>query len=315
MRISILVLLFLFSLPLNIFAGDGTFLEKASVTKSYISLGDIVKFSETNETINALASQRIGSAPKPGQTIILDSHTILRQLASQHLLPSDIRWEGASEVSITREGIKITPEKISQIIDHFLQTNLADIPDSEIRFNPRSLPLPFALPAGEVTWTVIPSKSNIISSTRFSIIFKVDNRVSKNLSVKGDIEALIPIAIASKNIKLHEPFSSSNVTMEVRNVADVKNPIFKPQLLAGKQATRSLKAGNVIKTSNLESIPLVFRGQPVKVLLRSGGLQLTTKGIARADGGLNDTIRVQNANSNKILYCKVAAPGLVEVQL
>lgn len=315
MRIFLLVSLFLLNLPLSTSASEGTFLEKASITKSFISLGDIVNFSETNETIQALASQRIGSAPKPGRSVILDSHTILRQLASQQLLPSDIRWKGASEISITREGVKITPEKVSQIIDHYLQSRVKHIPKGEIRFIPRSLPLPFTLPAGEVTWNVLPSKSNIVNSSRFSIIFKVDNKVSKNLSVKGEIEALVPVAITSKNIKFDEPFSSSNVKMETRNIAHLKNPIFDLQQLQDKQATRSLKAGSVIKKSNLESIPLVYRGQPVKVLLRSGGLQLTTKGIARSDGGLNDMIRVQNANSNKILYCKVAAPGLVEVKL
>lgn len=315
MRILLLLLLFIISIPLSVSASVGTFLKEVSVTKEYVLFGDIVKFSDTNETVESLASQRIGKAPKPGDKIVISSHTLLKQMAAQDMLPSEIRWNGASEVSIERAGLKISGEKVSQIISQFIKSELQDINGGEIRFTPQSLPMPFTLPAGEVSWNVIPSKSNIVSSSRFTVIFKVDGRVSKNISVRGDIEALLPIAVASSQIRVNEPFSNANVKMEVRNIAAVKNPILNPQQLSGKQATRSLRPGTVIKASHLESIPLVFRGQPVKILLRSGALQLTTKGIARADGGLNDTIRVQNANSNKIIFCKVTAPGLVEVKL
>jgi len=315
MRIISLITLLLTLITSSALALEGTFLDKAEVSKRHISLGDIVFFSEDNQITRALASQRVATAPGPNKSITLDSYTILRQLASQHLLPPEIRWKGASKISVVSKGITINPEKINQIIDQFLQSELDKYPDAEFQFTPESLPMPFTLPAGEVAWKVVPSKPGVIGSSRFSVVFRVDGKVRKNISVRGDLKALMPVAVATQTLKANEPLSSSNVTMEVRDIADIRGAVFDKNQLSGKQATRTIKAGKVIQTSYLKSIPLVHRGEMVKVVLRSGGLQLTTKGIARSDGGLNDVIRVQNTNSNKFFYCQVTAPGLVEVKL
>ncbi len=315
MRILSFITLFLILSVTHLYATVATFLDEAEVPGNYVTLGDIVTFSENNQTTKALATQRIATAPVAGQSILLDSHNILRQLASQHLLPADVRWKGASEISITRKGITITPDKIKQILNQFLQTKAQQYPDAELTFTPQSFPLPFTLPAGDVSWEVIPSRPGLIGSSRFSIIFRVDNKLRKNLSVRGQLKALMPVAVANQTIKNKEPLTANNVRMEMRDVARTKGVIFDLHDLSGKQASRTIRAGKIIEQSQLKSIPLVYRGEQVKVLLRSGALQLTAKGIAKADGGLHDVIRVQNTSSNKTFYCQVAAPGLVEVKL
>ena len=51
------------------------------------------------------------------------------------------------------------------------------------------------------------------------------------------------------------------------------------------------------------------------MVINHGSMHLSTVGIARNNGRQDQMIRVQNINSNKIVYCRVAAPGLVEVVL
>ncbi len=42
---------------------------------------------------------------------------------------------------------------------------------------------------------------------------------------------------------------------------------------------------------------------------------LTATGLAHSDGKIDDLIRVQNLNSNKVVFGRVAGPGIVEVIL
>jgi len=44
-------------------------------------------------------------------------------------------------------------------------------------------------------------------------------------------------------------------------------------------------------------------------------MELTATGIAREDGAKNDVITIRNASSQKDILCRVAAPGIVQVEL
>ena len=99
------------------------------------------------------------------------------------------------------------------------------------------------------------------------------------------------------------------------DISSVDNPGQDLENFLGKKLQRSLRAGTPILLSMVESLPVVQRGERVKIVINSGPLHLTATGLAHSDGALDQVIRVQNINSNKIIYCRVAAPGLVEVIL
>jgi flagella basal body P-ring formation protein FlgA len=65
----------------------------------------------------------------------------------------------------------------------------------------------------------------------------------------------------------------------------------------------------------VKALPVVRSGERVKIIITSGSMILTATGLAYSDGQINQMIRVQNLRSRKIVYCRVAAPGLVEVLL
>jgi flagella basal body P-ring formation protein FlgA len=65
----------------------------------------------------------------------------------------------------------------------------------------------------------------------------------------------------------------------------------------------------------VENLPVVKRGQQVKIAIKAGALLLTATGLAYNDGKLDQMIKVQNISSSKIILGRVAGPGLVEVML
>jgi flagella basal body P-ring formation protein FlgA len=311
----ILALALVLPTALPCFALEIHFQPAAVVDQSAISLGDIADFSATGETARALASQIVAQAPAPGEELLLHTPSIIRSLHTSLALPADIEWHGAAAVAVKRQGITIGPDRLEAIIAEYLESQKANLPEAEVRFLPQSLPLPFVLPTGELDHEVIPANPAIIGSARMAIIFRVDGRVVKNISLLGQLEALAQVVVSTKALAkgtiLH-PDQLTTVTMDLTGLNGASS---QPAALFGKRLTRSLRSGSPVLATMIEELPLVRRGEPVRIVLSAGPMQLTALGLAHSDGRPGEVIRVQNSSSNKILHCRVTAPGQVEVIL
>jgi flagella basal body P-ring formation protein FlgA len=292
-----------------------TFNSHCSVYDSVVKLGDVAVFDEETEMTRALATLPISQAPSPGEKNTLRSVSIKEYLISSQSLSQDISWKGSPTVTVLRRGIDIGPETISTIIDEYIAKNAGDLPEAEIRFVPESLPLPFTLQEGGLTHEIIPSNPGILASSRFSIIFRIDGKVVKNISVRGKMEALTRVVVSSGPLKRGQILEPQDVTTAVMDISAMNNPGLDMEDFIGKKLQRSIRAGSPIYFSMVAALPLVRRGERVKIVINSGPLHITATGLARSDGLEDEMIRVQNISSNKIIHCRVAAPGLVEVIL
>lgn len=312
-RLSLFIALLFCAAPA--LALEVTFRPDAEIEAVAVTLADIADFSEKSQLADALASKPVGQSGQPGQDVTLDSAAIIRQLTSDRDLPGDILWSGAASVKVHRRGITVGPEKLQEIIDGYLADHRDDLPSADIRFIADASPTPFVLPTGDLKWEVIPSDPGIIGSSRFSIIFTVDGRVRRNMSLTGRFEALAPVAVASVDLAKGSLLSLASIVMETRDITRFRKPFLDPAQLEGRMALRTIKAGSVVELSNVQMPPLIKKGEVVKIILNQPGISLSTLGVARNDGGKDELIKVENISSSKILQCRVAAAGLVEVAL
>jgi flagella basal body P-ring formation protein FlgA len=294
---------------------DITFKPAVEVDADSIYLSDIVEMSDKSQLSNALSTQVVCPSPLPGQTTHLDARAVISQVEKRNGYIAEISWQGSATVLVTRLSITIGPEKISSIIGEFIEQKRPLLPRAEIRFIPESFPIPFHLPTGTLSYDVIPSSPAVIGSSRFSIIFKVDGRVRKNISITGHTEALAPVVVAKTNLKYGSPVTADAVAIATRDLSDVDAYASQIDEVVGSIVKRAIKSGAVIDTTAIEEPPVIQRGEPVRIVINYKGLVVTATGIAKADGKKDEIIRVRNANSNKLIYCRVQAPGLVEVTL
>lgn len=291
------------------------FKAEAEVADSSVILGDIADFDEDSDLSRSLASQTIAQAPSPGKEIKLNAQPIITYFSKNSTIIDSVEWRGAATIRVTRSANQVGSAEIVNIITSYLEQKKSVLPAAEIRFIPAAQPLPFAIPAGKLSWEVVPSNPDIIGSSRFSIIFSVDGRVRKNMSIRGKVEAMAPVVVAAENLRKGTILAPGHLAMSSRDIASLKAPWLNPQEIIGKKLTVSAKAGSVISKHHVAFPPVVKKGELVRIILRQGSLLLTASGIARSDGLQDQTIRVQNAESQKIVYCRVAAPGIVEVAL
>ena len=309
-----LILVLLWSTPA--LALEIAFLQSRSVSQDSILLSDITDVSEQTPLAKALGSQIVGIAPDPGNINVLDAREIINKIEKSHNSRlKGVLWKGSPLITVTRESVTITSEKIQEMIDDYIAENLHRLPDAEITFVPDSLPLPFEIQTGSLSWDIVPSSPQIIGSSRFSIILKVDNKVRKNFSVKGETKAVTSVATASRKLKYGDIITPDMVTIADRDISTLQSYSRSASELIGSVVKRNIQEGSVIGPEDVELPPVIEKGELVRIVVSHGGLLLTAAGIAKSDGHLDEVIRVKNTDSNKLIYCRVQAPGLVEVRL
>lgn len=314
-RIFIILVGLLLCPVLSASALEISFRAESAVDAATLRLGDLVDFDQQTEMARALATLPVGEAAPPGEKISLRAIDIRDAVISTQKLPADIRWTGSPTVTILRNGMSIGPDRIEKIIAAFIKKNQNHLPEAEIRFIPDALPLPFTLPMGELSYEVTPSNPNILGSSRMSIIFRIDDTVVKNMSVRGAVEAMAQIVVCTSSLKRGEILRPQDLSTALMDISGIDSPGFAPDDFIGKKLQRSLRAGSPVIESIVEALPIVRRGERVKIVVNSGPLHLSATGLAGSDGALDEMIQVRNTNSNKMVYCRVAAPGLVEVLL
>lgn len=82
---------------------------------------------------------------------------------------------------------------------------------------------------------------------------------------------------------------------------------------AGKETRRALKAGDILRSSDLKRRTLVAKGSTVTMLFEAPGMQLTALGRALEEGGDGDTITVLNPTSYRKVEAIVVKSGTVRV--
>jgi flagella basal body P-ring formation protein FlgA len=83
--------------------------------------------------------------------------------------------------------------------------------------------------------------------------------------------------------------------------------------IVGKEAKRALRAGEVLRMSDLKHPTLVAKGATVTMMFEAPGMSLTAVGRALAEGGEGDSIAVLNPTSYRQVVAVITGPGAVRV--
>ena len=314
-RFILLLVLCFHSLQGIGFALTVTFNEDAEVIASHIKLADVAVFNEESPLTLALGSKYIAPSPKAGASTSINNKSVIEKLLKQIPKNTDIKWEGASSTLVNRKGITIGPQEVESAIANFLIEKQDELPIAEYSFVPRELPIPFLVPVGTLEVEVIPADPKVIGSRRMSLLYKVDGTIVKNISVRGKLKAMTPVAVLTQNVKRGAILHPDMVQLQSKDLGKLRTPCTDLREVLGRRLTRTLRTGSVLDMSSIEIPPLIRKGQLVKIHINHNGMHLSATGISSMNGKQDQIIRVVNTVSKKMIYCKVSAPGIVEVQI
>jgi len=288
----------------------------AEVQGANVTLGEISHIAPASEQARMLAALTLFPAPEPGREAVWHAKDIKNKITNrQEISPDAIAWAGADSTRIRRASIHIGPEQIREILAGFISRKKNYLPPADIRFKEIHLAQPFDLPAGDLDAEVIPADPMILSSRRFTIIFRVNSRVEKNIAIQAELEAMAPVVVAADNLRRGATIQDSDITLARLDIIDLRNPCFEPEEIIGMRTKRSVRQGSPLDRQDLELPPVIHRGELVTIFIRKGPLLVTARGTARHDAVQGEMVTVRNNNSRKEILCRADGPGLVQVEL
>lgn len=144
----------------------------------------------------------------------------------------------------------------------------------------------------------------------------VGGQTQRSMSVTADVRIWRPVVVASHMIKRGEEMAMVGCELAERDVTKVRAAYYSDiQVLEGMQARRTLSMGDIITDGHIEKIPIVRRGDAIRLVARAGRMNMSAAGEAMQNGGVGDRIRVKNSDSGKIVYGHILEDGAIQVGL
>lgn len=132
--------------------------------------------------------------------------------------------------------------------------------------------------------------------------------------VPVEIEDATLALVATRSLARGEVLRDGDVALRpVESAADRRAAVSDVESVAGKRLRRSVPSGTVLRAAWFEDVPLVKRGEPVRLSLVQGGLRIEATGLARQDGRAGEMVRVENQSSRREVLGRVGEDGVVHV--
>jgi flagella basal body P-ring formation protein FlgA len=124
----------------------------------------------------------------------------------------------------------------------------------------------------------------------------------------------VEVAVPARDIARGAKIAESDLTYQAVPALRANSSIIRAiSDAAGRESRRALKAGEMIRISDLKRPTLVAKGSTVTMLFEAPGIKLTGVGRALVEGGEGETITVLNPASYRQVEAIVVGPGTVRV--
>jgi len=277
--------------------------------------GDIVRISDLVENAGDAAEVGIFRAPDIGQTGSVPASRVLEAVLPHRVLGLDTR--GIAEVVVTRASRQITGKEIEARIVRALagQSGLPDAANLTVTFDNEIKPL--NVEAAITAELRIMRLGYDPRSGRFDITFELPGSAAARklpLRFTGAIGETFEALVPNRAIAQGEMIRAGDLVPARRPKSEAaQNVVREPEQAIGMSAKRPLRAGGIIRQSDVAKPEMVARNGSVTISYEVPGIVVSIRGQALEPGTMGDVINVLNVQSKKTLQATVTGPGRVSV--
>lgn len=139
-----------------------------------------------------------------------------------------------------------------------------------------------------------------------------NGRQIKKFPVSLEISIEQQVLVCVQKIKRHASIHPQMLTVENMRVDENWNLLVHSiKEVTGMESKRVLRRGTVLTKNLLRPIPIIHRGDVVKVQIETASLLLSSPAVAKGDGGIGETVLVESKPGGKKLKGLIKGPGLV----
>ena len=132
------------------------------------------------------------------------------------------------------------------------------------------------------------------------------------LAAGSAFAAMVRIVVPAHDIARGDTISENDLIYATVDGASLMSGVpTRIEEVKGMQARRTLSAGQPFRADDVRRPIVITKGQTVTMEFDAPGVQLTAMGRAMSEGGVGDTVTVQNPASYRMVSAVVTAPGTV----
>lgn len=273
---------------------------------------DVVRIGDLVENAGPAAGVAVFRAPDLGQTGTVSVVSVVNALRSHEIEGLDTN--SLSEVVVTRLSRTISRSDIEERIARAVAgqygfgeaRNLSVTIDRDVRTMHVEQ---------QVSWDLAVARLQLDPrSGRFDIWFDLAGSAAARrlpLRFTGHIMEMVEAVTLTRTIGRGEIIRPADVAVERRPKTEVASDIVVPEQAIGFSTRRAMRAGMVLRPSDLIKLDVVNRNEAVTITYDAPGIALTLRGKATEPGGVGDVINVLNMQSNRTVQATVTGPGRV----
>jgi flagellar basal body P-ring formation protein FlgA len=280
-----------------------------TLRSNVVVAGPAIRLGDLFSDAGGLAGIEVAPSPALGGKTILDAAWLAATAREQSL-----DWQPRSryeQAVVERASQTVSPETVITELKQALGSRLPG-GQSELTLDNGDLRL--FVPAGPPPAVAIDSLTFDPRSGRLTayVTASADEVASERVRITGRVRRMIDMPVLTRLIAPGETIAAGDVET-IAMPADHLNQSFVAAAaeLIGKTPKRSLRPGEPIRPSDIQTPILIRKGELVTVVLQSPALLLTAQAKALEDGAQGQAIRVSNTRSGKTLDATVSAPGTV----
>jgi flagella basal body P-ring formation protein FlgA len=252
----------------------------------------------------------LGAAPAPGDTITVQAAQ-LAAIARDY----GVDWRpesGAERIVVQRLGTRLAQAAFLPQ----LQAALAELgapADGDISlpgFDPPMLPVG-ATPVATITEGNFDPASGRFTA-RLSVVLPDGPAISARLG--GQVQSVVLAAVLTHPVRPGTVLLAQDLRAARVHAGLLRGNVpISPEAALGQALRHAMPPGEPLTASDVTRPILVARNSAVHMRLDAGVINLSAQGVALEDGGIGQTVRVQNPSSRVVVMATVLGAGEVRV--
>ncbi len=290
---------------------------EAMVAREIILLKDIADIDAGKIIKEKLGDIEIGPAPRPSEEFPLKGKKIVSIIQANKWILSNTKITIPEYVWVTRAFQTISDDYLKKLLYEYIIKNSGtgeyQLREFKVRGNA-------PLPVGKVLLNPFENTGRqsaghtMTGRVSVAVLVMVNEKKEGTIFLSGWVDKFEEIICAKRSLPRGTVLTKSDLCVEEINVSKV-TPGFITSFedALGKRIKRNLGAGKCVKGHMLESLPLINKGDRVRLVIKSGFLEVVTAGFAKTNGAKDGRIQVENMKSAVTVMGVVKDASTVEV--
>lgn len=292
--------------------------EKVEVSDSEIILAEIAEIRApelSTAAVEELRNLSFKTSPNPGYQKRLSR--VLVDLTIQNLgyKKAQFKLQMPGTVIVSRKSSVITEAEIAALVEDYLKSNL-DFEAEQLMIESRSSLSQVEISAGDYELKIAENQNLSLPNTNIKLEVWQNGEQVRSLFYPVKINLLLEVLTANRDLKSNSKIKKSDFEIKKQSISGDPEELIRDWSevdINNVQLSRSIKKGEVLKSSYLKIPYAVKWGQKLNLQVKVNNIHVSTFVEAKERGKIGEIITVENLNSGYQFQVEVVSPTEVKM--